>query len=172
MRNPTQEHKEVFCRKCLSRIPIVKFASGKLRGGAYHNARKFCSVKCKAQSQKTGEKNPRWMCKKVCPRCECESPEISSRKASICNGCRYKLYVSKRIHEMRTRGSFDTKAWLSKVQEMGFRCQICLITAGEAKMTIDHIIPVSKGGTNHINNLQPLCLRCNLLKRDKIIINA
>jgi 5-methylcytosine-specific restriction endonuclease McrA len=33
--------------------------------------------------------------------------------------------------------------------------------AKNAYMTIDHIVPVSKGGTNNIGNLRGLCRRCN-----------
>ena len=37
----------------------------------------------------------------------------------------------------------------------------------EFLMTIDHIIPVSKGGEGNIENLQPMCLECNMAKGDK-----
>lgn len=51
----------------------------------------------------------------------------------------------------------------------GFKCQICGATAQEgAKLHVDHIIPVSKGGKTELSNLRTLCDRCNLGKSDKI----
>lgn len=41
------------------------------------------------------------------------------------------------------------------------RCALCGTTAKRARMEIDHIIPVSKGGTNDPTNLQVLCVTCN-----------
>lgn len=35
-------------------------------------------------------------------------------------------------------------------------------------MTRDHIIPLSKGGPNTLDNLQTMCVRCNGKKADKI----
>ena len=46
-----------------------------------------------------------------------------------------------------------------------FRCVICGRTAAEgAKLHVDHIIPVSKGGRTVMNNLRTLCETCNLGK--------
>jgi len=43
-----------------------------------------------------------------------------------------------------------------------YRCQICGDTAKEgAKLEVDHIHPVSKGGSNNPDNLQVLCRDCN-----------
>lgn len=35
-------------------------------------------------------------------------------------------------------------------------------------MSIDHIVPVSKGGTNERSNLRVLCTRCNSKKSDNM----
>lgn len=50
----------------------------------------------------------------------------------------------------------------------GYKCQICGITAKDgAKLHVDHIIPIAKGGKTVPDNLQTLCERCNLGKSDK-----
>ena len=49
-----------------------------------------------------------------------------------------------------------------------FKCKKCGITVKDgAKLHVDHIIPVSKGGITTLSNLQTLCDRCNLGKSDK-----
>ena len=50
----------------------------------------------------------------------------------------------------------------------GFRCQLCGATQADGvKLHVDHIIPVSKGGTSDIGNLRTLCDRCNRGKGDQ-----
>lgn len=44
----------------------------------------------------------------------------------------------------------------------------CLCCDSEDALTIDHIIPVSKGGKNEIKNYQTLCFDCNTSKSDSI----
>lgn len=36
--------------------------------------------------------------------------------------------------------------------------------------TADHIIPVSKNGTNEVSNLLPACTRCNSSRQDKVLV--
>jgi 5-methylcytosine-specific restriction endonuclease McrA len=53
----------------------------------------------------------------------------------------------------------------AKNTDGGFHVDI--YTADFELMTIDHIIPKSKGGTNDLENLQPMCNSCNAKKADK-----
>ena len=54
-----------------------------------------------------------------------------------------------------------------------YTCQICGRNTKEddVKLEIDHIIPVSKGGSDDRDNLQTLCFECNRGKSDKILHN-
>lgn len=45
----------------------------------------------------------------------------------------------------------------------------CLVCGTKEKLTIDHITPIAKGGSNEIENLQTLCGKCNGKKGTKII---
>ena len=41
---------------------------------------------------------------------------------------------------------------------------LCLKCGAEDGLSIDHILPVSKGGQNTLDNLQTLCMPCNVSK--------
>jgi len=44
----------------------------------------------------------------------------------------------------------------------------CLCCGTEDNLSIDHIIPLSKGGSNHLDNLQVLCRSCNSSKKTQV----
>lgn len=46
------------------------------------------------------------------------------------------------------------------------KCAICGKPVMYKKMTIDHIVPLSQGGTNDFGNLQLACHSCNRLKNN------
>ena len=51
----------------------------------------------------------------------------------------------------------------------GFTCKYCGRQSDSVTMHVDHILPVSKGGTNDMENLLTACSDCNLGKADKSI---
>jgi 5-methylcytosine-specific restriction enzyme A len=46
-----------------------------------------------------------------------------------------------------------------------YQCQSCGKNFQETTLNIDHIIPLAKGGSNDISNLQTLCIKCNQKKK-------
>lgn len=74
--------------------------------------------------------------------------------------------VGIQIHRRRTKatqagGSYTTEEWKALRKRFGNRCLAC---RRRRRLTPDHVIPVAKGGTSNIDNIQPLCGPCNSKK--------
>jgi 5-methylcytosine-specific restriction endonuclease McrA len=52
----------------------------------------------------------------------------------------------------------------------GYRCAYCTADCSE-NPTIDHLIPLSKGGGNTLDNLVIACYTCNFRKGNKLLKN-
>ncbi|MEB3828831.1 HNH endonuclease [Phormidium sp. CCY1219] len=50
-------------------------------------------------------------------------------------------------------------------QRDGYQCQSCGKTRQKVELTIDHIVPLARGGSNDIANLHTLCRSCNAQKK-------
>ncbi len=48
----------------------------------------------------------------------------------------------------------------------GYNCRLCGKAGSEPE--VDHILPVSRGGANDMDNLQTLCWVCNRGKRGSV----
>lgn len=63
-------------------------------------------------------------------------------------------------------GSFTYKDILELLSKQGFKCNGCDDNIN-CNFSIDHIYPVSRGGSNHLDNIQLLCKPCNSSKCDR-----
>jgi 5-methylcytosine-specific restriction endonuclease McrA len=95
-----------------------------------------------------------------------EINRIAKKKYSKTEKGMFKIKELKYIRRNKDAGVLDLQSWKEKLNKLGKKCLRCNATE---KITIDHIIPLTKGGTNHIDNLQPLCWSCNSSKNNKII---
>lgn len=72
---------------------------------------------------------------------------------------------NRRAREMGAEGSFTATEWTELKEK---HKQMCALCGKKEKLTVDHIVPLSKGGSNYITNIQPLCMPCNSKKSAKI----
>jgi 5-methylcytosine-specific restriction endonuclease McrA len=65
----------------------------------------------------------------------------------------------------RASGTHTVEEWMDLLELYENRC-LCCGEPGtpEKPITRDHVIPVALGGTHDIENIQPLCMPCNLVK--------
>ena len=67
----------------------------------------------------------------------------------------------RRALELGAAGSWTHSEWTALVAEFGGHCAYC---GALAPLTVDHRVPLSRGGSNWIGNLIPACARCNKKK--------
>lgn len=62
------------------------------------------------------------------------------------------------------KATLTKEQWVAIIKAYKSRCAYCGIKS--TKLTQDHVIPVSKGGSYTPDNIVPACLPCNSRKRD------
>lgn len=83
-----------------------------------------------------------------------------------------KAYVAQRVSDVeKKRNKASSYISKPKVRDEIFDTygEQCLKCGSEDDICIDHIEPVSRGGKNELDNLQPLCRSCNSTKGTKTI---
>jgi len=79
-----------------------------------------------------------------------------------------KMYKqNRRAAEAKAEGDFKSEDILRIFDMQRGRCGICSKKKDLPDMHVDHIEPISKGGSNWPRNLQLLCKKCNLSKSAK-----
>jgi 5-methylcytosine-specific restriction endonuclease McrA len=84
------------------------------------------------------------------------SPEAIRRKNS-----------KRRASKAKAEGSHSPEEFYSLCKQYGNICLKC--RSSDLPLTADHVIPLSKGGSDSIENIQPLCLSCNSGKGSRIM---
>ena len=82
---------------------------------------------------------------------------------------KYMTFVNsvRRGRKLANGGTFTKEEWLLLIDKHEHKCYYCKQIVG--KLTIDHYIPLSKGGSNFIDNIVPACFSCNCKKGNKLI---
>lgn len=96
----------------------------------------------------SGSKNPRWK-----------------------GGYENKLFLNRkrRVLKLGSGGSHSLKEWETLILQYNKTCPCCNQKEPDIKLTVDHVIPLTKGGSDNIENIQPLCKSCNSRKNNRLI---
>lgn len=164
-------------------IAFMRYPSAVARSKRHH----YCSRECKYVAQK-GSVNPNWHggpIPRVCEACggsfTVAPQRVEYRAAKYCSrACRKKAtqkYPDKRTkaREAKRRRRAIKKAgrqirthtlaeWLDLLERYKHQCAKC---ETKRNLTRDHIIPLSLGGHDGIENIQPLCGSCNSRKHNR-----
>lgn len=76
---------------------------------------------------------------------------------------------ARRARLLNADGNYTVEEWVSLKRKYNYACLCCGIAEPDIKLTVDHVIPLYLGGSNFIDNIQPLCFSCNSRKGIKII---
>lgn len=76
------------------------------------------------------------------------------------------MSAKRRAIKAKAKGSFTAEEFSELCKKYRNKCLCC---GKKKKLTADHVVPLSKGGSNDISNIQPLCNSCNSKKGTKTI---
>lgn len=130
---PRKSHTQK-CDKCLRMYAIEVMDSGR------------CAV-CRRKKDK-----------KVITRIGRPKKYKNSKERALANHAHSKAAKHRR-RALERQGHFTAKEWLELVEKYNYTCLCCKAT--NKRLEADHVIPLSKGGSNSIDNIQPLCAECN-----------
>lgn len=113
-----------------------------------------------------GKKRPPEFCKKISIAITKEKNPNWKGGFSLMKGYDSFIQQQREKRKRENGGTHTFEEWLLLKAFYNYMCLCCKRFEPQIKLTEDHIIPISKGGSNDISNIQPLCSLCNSIKRD------
>lgn len=157
------EHRKNISKAKTGKAGIKRFGKDNPRFGKSH------TPETKQKMREARLKNPiKWWSGK-------KRPTINSGEKSHfykdgrCNDKNYVSWIKNARNRMKRSngGSHTFGEWETLKAQYDWTCPCCKRKEPEIKLTEDHIIPVSRGGSDNIENIQPLCQSCNTKKGAK-----
>lgn len=146
----------VICYKTQRQVPnkTCEICKSIFRPKNVEKANRFCGFKCYWQSLRLDPEEKRL-------RANARVRRYRKERKGWAAECKQR----RRAREVDAPGHFTAGEWLELQEKQKNLCAGCFLPK---KLTVDHIVPLSKGGSNYIGNIQGLCLSCNSRKWVKI----
>ncbi len=137
------------CVKCLEWKPLPKFARHATCAGGRRNSCTTC------EGRQAYANNPE-TCKRSVRKYQKSHPEAVREQKRASN---------RRRHGQKALGrGIKAKEWRAIRAAFDDRCAYC----GDPATTMDHVIPLSRGGLHEPENVVPACKPCNFEKHNKM----
>jgi len=169
------------CTKCFVESPVDNFYRNnnqcKECKKAYSKAwAKANPDKVKKSWQKSNKKawqqqkqDPEYMTKKaIYFKANSEKRTARAKAWNQANRTKYNLHVAN--SHLKRKVAKNARAF--KILDKEYRKLYnspCFFCGTKEKITMDHVIPISRSGNHSIGNLQPLCRSCNSSKKSRLV---
>lgn len=179
---PRRAEVQIQCDRCGASFARYRSTVAKAK-------RHYCSRACQI-ADRTSDHNPNWRGGPAACTCEkcgnafdrVRAEAATEGKARFCSfTCKVeaqRVYahpsITARVHrrrrEVRDRATRETVThhseaeWEALLAAHGGKCAAC---GSVERIERDHIVPLSAGGDDTIENIQPLCMTCNRVKWTK-----
>jgi 5-methylcytosine-specific restriction endonuclease McrA len=126
--------------------------------------RMFCSRRCKSRSdQRRWRQDPARVRARVHAWYRLNADRAKQRAKLWNHANREAKYRQRQTHQqlLASAGPLPIRVWSDILQNYEHRCAYC---GASGPLTIDHRVPLSRGGRNSSDNIKPACRSCNSKK--------
>lgn len=127
--------------------------------------RVFCSRPCQWNHRHEADKTARRLSKlpRRCPQCGADLPSSMRADAVFCSDrCLNAAHNATRKASWKIGAHQQMVSRAYIIERDGRRCHLCGKRCTRAEIHLDHLIPLSDGGTHAPENLAVACAACNL----------
>lgn len=158
--------RKVYASEYRKRPEVAERERERLKAEYLNNREaKLASRKTRYENNKeyTLEQNKKWRAAHL------EQHREQCREWAKSNPEAMRAIVSRRrAKRLEVGGSYSKKDIQNMYAAQGGKCLGCKCDMSESGYHVDHVYPLSKGGSNNPDNLQLLCPTCNRSKADKL----
>src|SRR5258706_5541068 len=158
------------CKECGETKPLNEFYRNKTQTDGVQTYCKICESamekdKYISNKVKIDERNKEWYYANKSAKYKQQRAWNANNKEKLIG-----YWVNRRALKAGAEGYFNEKDIINLYNEQNGTCAYCRVNLSETGYHIDHIQPLSKGGSNWPDNLALACPHCNLSKKNKDLV--